>query len=568
MLVGTKISHAEATEVMLKAGLQPLEPYPGGNTQWKSQCIKCEVIVFPRYSNIKNGWGGCAWCSRRKVKPENAILVMREAGLEPLEPYPGSGPQWKSRCTNCNVIVFPRYGNIRQGNGGCKKCGFIKSSSKNRTSEDSAIAEFEEFGFRPTAPFTSVSTPWKATHNLCGREVSPSLSRLRAGYGGCGYCAQKKVDVEEAIQFMKSKGLKPLVDFPGAKRQWPCECMICGGKCNPSYGILKTGKQKSGCWRCSSNPVKWSKLSSDERKSRIASTSKRRFYADQALAIITALNLEPLEPFKGLDAKWRCRCLVCNKEVSPICELLKSAKQKSGCPYCAGQKVDPTEAEDFMKTKLLLPLEPFPGSHPQWRCKCLQCDREVLPRYGNIKSGWGGCAWCSGQRINPEDATLLMRDAGLEPLEPYPGTQTPWKCRCLKCERGVTPTYLSVSHGGGCRYCATPGLNWQDKSTLYLLTSTHFMKVGIANKKTLSKRLRQHKRWGLEPVSFWEFETGDAAYRVEQGVVSWWRNELEVPSLERAHLPDGWTETANLDDVDIADTANYIDRLISELKNP
>ena len=94
------------------------------------------------------------------------------------------------------------------------------------------------------------------------------------------------------------------------------------------------------------------------------------------------------------------------------------------------------------------------------------------------------------------------------------------------------------------------------------------MKVGIANKKTLSKRLRQHKRWGLEPVSIWEFETGDAAYRVEQGVVSWWRNELEVPSLERAHLPDGWTETANLDDVDIADTANYIDRLISELKTP
>ncbi len=483
---------------------------------------------------------------------------MRAAGLEPLEPYPGSSKQWRCRCLSCNTNVFPRYGNIAQGNGGCRTCGYIKSTAKTRTPQDVAIKEMKSFGYQPTEQFTSVNLPWKSIHDVCGREVSPTIGQLRRGKGGCGYCALKRVDIEEAIQFMKSKNLEPIADYPGSKKHWQCRCLKCGGICSPAYGQLKTGKQKSGCWRCALNN-NWKDLNSEQREARIKAMSERDFHAEEALAGITALNLVPLEPFRSLQSKWKCLCLNCNREVAPSYEQIKSGKQKSGCAYCAGQKVDELEAVDFMMSRSLQPLEPFPGSGSQWKCKCLKCERDVLPRYGNIKSGWGGCAWCTGQKIDPDVAVLAMQSAGLEPLEPYPGTQKPWKCRCTKCNREVSPMHLTVAQGqGGCKYCAVPGLNWQDEAFLYLLVGRHFMKVGIANSKTLETRLRKHKKWGLEVVSLWEFNTGEDAHKIEQSVIKWWRNDLKAAPVPRAYLPDGWTETVSIYDVEVEDAVNFI----------
>lgn len=49
---------------------------------------------------------------------------MRAAGLEPLEPYPGSAFPWKRRCTGCGAIVSPRLGSMTGKNRpGCKLCG-------------------------------------------------------------------------------------------------------------------------------------------------------------------------------------------------------------------------------------------------------------------------------------------------------------------------------------------------------------------------------------------------------------------------------------------------------------
>jgi hypothetical protein len=135
----------------------------------------------------------------------------------------------------------------------------------------------------------------------------------------------------------------------------------------------------------------------------------------------------------------------------------------------------------------------------------------------------------------------------------------------MKCNREVTPQYLGISQRqGGCKYCSVPGLNWQDESTVYLLAGTHFMKVGIANTKTLATRLRKHQKWGLEVLSLWVFESGDAAYKIEQSVVQWWRKERNAEAIPEAFLPDGWTETVSLVDVSIQDTIMKIELLIRE----
>ena len=87
--------------------------------------------------------------------------------------------------------------------------------------------------------------------------------------------------------------------------------------------------------------------------------------------------------------------------------------------YCAGNAVDPVEAVDTMRAAGVEPLEPYPGSHAPWRCRCLTCGREVTPRYGLVSRDGGGCRYCASRAVDPAEAVDTMRRAGAEPLEPY-----------------------------------------------------------------------------------------------------------------------------------------------------
>jgi hypothetical protein len=107
---------------MLDKNLEPLEPYRGNKVKWKCRCLKCKKIVYPKYNNIDQGWGGCGWCSGRTKDTQVAENLMRSKDLEPLEPYPGIQKKWKCRHTICNRVVYPQFLGIQQGQGGCKYC--------------------------------------------------------------------------------------------------------------------------------------------------------------------------------------------------------------------------------------------------------------------------------------------------------------------------------------------------------------------------------------------------------------------------------------------------------------
>lgn len=111
---------------------------------------------------------------------------------------------------------------------------------------------------------------------------------------------------------------------------------------------------------------------------------------------------------------------------------------------------DPRDPVLIMRDAGLEPLEPYPGSDKPWRCRHQACGREVSPRLGNIAAGrQGGCRYCAGTAsIPPEAAVALMRSAGLEPLEPYPGATPPWRCRHVPCGREVKPRYSYIKRGG------------------------------------------------------------------------------------------------------------------------
>lgn len=147
----------------------------------------------------------------------------------------------------------------------------------------------------------------------------------------------------------------------------------------------------------------------------------------------------------------------------------------SGCPTCgyaeAGRRRH--EAAAVKHTAAMLaagfdPLEPYPGSGMPWRCRHLACGNIVTPRPECIGGGRVGCKECAkeSRRVifqeragGAERAEADMRSVGLEPLEPYPNSGTPWRCRCTTCGHLGTPRLsyirklITAGTASGCAAC-------------------------------------------------------------------------------------------------------------------
>ena len=178
----------------------------------------------------------------------------------------------------------------------------------------------------------------------------------------------------------------------------------------------------------------------------------RKVNPDDARQLMIDAGLIPLVPFVNTSAKWNCRCTTCNREVFPTYSKVKSGYR--GCLYCAGKKVDLQELEHILKERKLSPLEPYPGASTKWAMLCLVCKQEFNSRYDYIKSG-KGCSFCSGARINPKKAIQIMLSAGLEPQEDFKSIQARWKCKCITCEQISFRTLHNVKvTGKGCPYCS------------------------------------------------------------------------------------------------------------------
>ena len=58
------------------------------------------------------------------------------------------------------------------------------------------------------------------------------------------------------------------------------------------------------------------------------------------------------------------------------------------------------------------------------------------------------------KKLTHEEAAKVMIENGLTPLETYPGTGLPWRCRHEECGNVVTPRRAGVLKGQGvCRHC-------------------------------------------------------------------------------------------------------------------
>lgn len=281
-----------------------------------------------------------------------------------------------------------------------------------------------------------------------------------------------------------------------------------------------------------------------------------------ASAVMVAAGLEPQELYPGYQKPWRCKCLSCGAAVSPQYANIRAGQ--GGCVYCARRSS--ATAVEQMRAAGFEPQETYPGIREPWTCRCMTCGKTVTPRLHHIVyGGSGGCKWCGRRAVDAEAAAAVMREKGLVPLTPYPGSGVPWLCKCVRCGTEVSPQYGVVRLRGGCRFCARGGFDPAKPAVVYLVTHKVLgaVKVGVGSSSL--RRISAHKKHGWTPVAVIPVP-GEAAKKIEKAVLRWWREDLGLPSYlgPEDMLQDGWTETAELDAVDLPETVRRIEQMASQ----
>lgn len=425
-------SDDQATSIMRDANLEPLEPYVNSTTKWKCKCLSCGSIVFPMYNSIKRGQGGCVYCAGNIVNPEDAEMLFLQNNLQPLVPYPGAGIPWKSQHKICGREVEPTYSNVRAGHSGCKYC------VGNFIDEEKARQVFITSGLLPIEPYRNALATWKSIHQACGRIVTPRYNTVQQGSSGCQFCAGNlPVSEERAVELFREKGLEPQEGFPGTNKSWKCIHLKCGKTVFPRYAYIQQGQ--SGCGFC----------------------SRKRMEVEEAVALFRDRGLIPLDNYENSSTPWRSIHLKCGREVAPSYNSIQ--RGGGGCGYCVGNIVDAEEAKKLFIERGLIPQEKFPGSNKPWRAIHAQCGREVFIKYAYVLDGSSGCRDCANNYVNPELALEVYRNANLEPLEPYPGASRGWRSIHTICGKEVNPRYGYVRRfQSGCKYCAGKAITAED----------------------------------------------------------------------------------------------------------
>lgn len=301
---GYKVDPEEARVLMQKSGLKPLVEYPGSNAAWKSECLSCGKTTSPTFSNVAKGIG-CKYCSGRAVDPKDAIEAMKRRGFETLEEFPGATELWKVRCLTCKREFATYFHSLKTK----KRCKYCAGAAVDEAMTQPVLKALQ---LEALEPFPGAKSPWKLRCLRCSRIVKPSwthLNRKDRNVLGCVYCSNKRVHIDDMLELLELKQLKPIGHFVNGKTPWLCLCLKCGKEVYPRINDLRQGQ--SGCMYCAGVRVD----------------------AKEANDLANKCGFTPLVPYPGANTPWDCVCNVCGRASKPRYTSMQQAGSK--CKYCA-----------------------------------------------------------------------------------------------------------------------------------------------------------------------------------------------------------------------------------------
>ena len=255
----------------------------------------------------------------------------------------------------------------------------------------------------------------------------------------------RAVTEDAARKVMLDAGFEPSTPYPGSKEPWPGVCVKCGQPGTPRY-IEVRSHNASPCRYCSGSKV------------------------DEAVRIgrFMALDFAPSTPYPGNGTPWPGVCLKCGQPGKPRQSKVFKYETANGqrrlavagrpCRHCSQIDTDDAVAVGMMLARDFLPSVPYPGSKKPWPGVCLKCGQPGSPNLKAVRyRRYAPCTYCirvGHKRLDTAVVIGKFLAVGLEPLEPYPGAMSKWKCRCLNCGEETYSRAANVIHqNAGCFHC-------------------------------------------------------------------------------------------------------------------
>lgn len=252
-----RIDPVARAQEMRDRGTDPQVPYPGADKPWKGICHTCKQETKSSYTSVvTKGQGACFRCGQRKssakaaemrrVQHEAAERIVRAAGAEPLEPFPGTQTTWRCRCTRCRQEIDVWYSSVAYaGNGPCEHC-----SGTLRMPDEDARAEMSSYGIEPLVAYPGLNSNWRSRCQTCKKTIDPTLANARRTKFKCRFCAKRATDPATALVIMEDAGLRPLAAFPGnVKHPWAAQHDVCGKEVAPALDKVMQ-RRRAPCRHC------------------------------------------------------------------------------------------------------------------------------------------------------------------------------------------------------------------------------------------------------------------------------------------------------------------------------
>ena len=404
----------------------------------------------------------------KKVDSRVAEKIMLNAGWKPLEPYQGAQNKWRSECTTCGNIDFPRLSNVKKGTG-CKICGSARGGEKNKLSEKQLLEVMIKADLEPIDSYKNYGSKWKSRCLKCNQIVYPSFSNIAKGHSGCGYCAGQK-----AIKGVNDiESLNP--DLAKEAHGW-----------DPALYMLASHKQLE--WKCKKGHI-WSATPSTRQRSncpfcsgRVVITGETDFATVKPELIKYVDGWDPSQETASSGKKKAWKCDLGHKWEA----VISSVSRGNFCPYCSNQKVlvgfndlNTTHPDIAKEAFGWDPVTIVSGSPKilQWKCTVGHIWKSSSE--GRIKNGQVGtaCSYCSNRKLLSgfnDLATVfpgIAKEAyGWDPTDFLAGTSSRmlWKCeKGHEWKTGIsnrTGTYKT-----GCPFCANKKVfsGFNDLATIY-----------------------------------------------------------------------------------------------------
>lgn len=239
-----------------------------------------------------------------KVSESQAKRLFLENNLKPIGPFPGTNLPWRSLCKKCRENVSPTYWSVKKG-GGCKYC------ANRAVSSSKAASAMQKRGFRVLEPYPGATKPWKVICNKCNRTFKTTFHSLKTSTR-CKFCQRSKLDPSEIRSTLTSLKLKPLENYPGARKPWKMQCKECQRTFERRYEKLtRVDRKVYGCPYC----------------------SRKRVDSSFAVSWMKKVGVQPLAEYPGGKKPWKCKCNTCKEIVYPRWDDVRQGQ--GACSNCA-----------------------------------------------------------------------------------------------------------------------------------------------------------------------------------------------------------------------------------------